>query len=131
MATQRDHGPSLGDLFAELSQQMTTLVRQEIALAKTETTHKIARVGKDVGFLAAGAAVLYAGLLGIGAGIILLLALVMPAWIAALLVGVIVAAVGGFLVQHGRTALTQTDLTPHQTVETLKENAEWAKQQTR
>lgn len=106
-------------------------MRQEIALAKTETTHKVARVGKNVGMLAAGAAVLYAGLLGIGAAIILLLANVMPAWVSALIVGVVVAAIGGFLVQRGRAALTHEDLTPHETVETLKENAEWAKEQTR
>jgi hypothetical protein len=123
--------PSLGELFSELSRQLTTLVRQEITLAKTETSHKVARVGKDVGMLAVGAAVLYAGLLGIGAAIILLLAHVMPAWVSALIVGVVVAAVGGFLVQRGREALTNEDLTPRQTVESLKENAAWAKEQTR
>jgi hypothetical protein len=123
--------PSLGELFSELSRQLTTLVRQEITLAKTETSHKVARVGKDVGMLAVGAAVLYAGLLGIGAAIILLLAHVMPAWVSALIVGVVVAAVGGFLVQRGRQALTNEDLTPRQTVESLKENAAWAKEQTR
>jgi hypothetical protein len=123
--------PSLGELFSELSRQLTTLVRQEITLAKTETSHKVARVGKDVGMLAVGAAVLYAGLLGIGAAIILLLAQVMPAWVSALIVGVVVAAVGGFLVQRGREALTNEDLTPRQTVESLKENAAWAKEQTR
>jgi len=123
--------PSLGELFSELSRQITTLVRQEIALAKTETTHKVARVGKDVGMLAVGAAVLYAGLLAIGAAVILLLNYVLPAWVAALIVGLVVAAIGGFLVQRGRAALTSEDLTPRQTVESLKENAEWAKEQTR
>jgi len=121
---------SLGELFAALTSQLTTLVRQEIALAKAETTTKMVRVGKDVGFLVAGGAVLYAGLLAIIAAIILLLDQWIPAWVSALVVGLVVAAVGGYLVQRGRTSLMHEDLTPHQTVETLKENAQWAKEQT-
>jgi len=125
--------PSLGELFTELSRQMTALVSQEMTLAKTEMTHKAARVGKDVGFLAVGGAVLYAGLLAIMAAVILLLDAIipMPLWLSALIVGVVIAGVGYALVQKGRTALAQEDLTPRQTVETLKESAEWAKEQTR
>jgi len=122
---------SLGELFAELSRESTTLVRQEIALAKAEMTQKATRVGKDVGFLVAGGAVLYAGFLGIMAAVILLLALFLPDWLAALIVGVAIAAVGGVLVQKGRQALTREDLAPRQTLETLKEDVEWAKEQTK
>ena len=52
---------SLGELFSELAQETSTLVRQEVQLAKTEMGQKASRVGKDVGFLAAGGAVAYAG----------------------------------------------------------------------
>lgn len=121
---------SLGELFAALTGQITSLVRQEIQLAKAETTTKVVRIGKDIGILVAGAAVLYAGLLAIVAALIILLDHWIPAWISALVVGVIVAAVGGYLVQRGRTNLAHEDLTPHQTVESLKENAQWAKEQT-
>ena len=122
---------SLGELFAELSRETTTLMRQELALATTEMTHKASRVGEDIAFLAVGAAVVYAGLLAIIAAVIILLATVLPDWVAALLVGLVVVVVGYFLLQKGREALAREDLTPRQTIGTLRENAEWAKDQTK
>ena len=121
---------SLGELFSELSQETTTLVRQEMNLAKAEMSQKASRVGKDVGFLAAGGAVAYAGLLAIIAGVIALLGLIIPLWLSALLVGLVVAGVGYFLVRRGLDALKQEDLAPRETIETLKEDKEWAKDQT-
>jgi hypothetical protein len=121
---------SLGELFSELSQETTTLIRQEVNLAKTEMSQKASRVGKDVGFMAAGGAVAYAGLLAILAGVIALLGLVIPLWLSALLVGLVVAAIGYFLVKRGLDALKQEDLAPRETIETLKEDKEWAKDQT-
>jgi len=122
---------SLGELFAELSRETSTLVRKEVELAKTEVTQKATRMGRDVGMLAAGGAVVYAGLFFILAAVALgLMALGLPGWLAALLVGVVVAGIGYFLIQKGRDALKRVNLAPQQTVETLKEDAEWAKQQT-
>ena len=121
---------SLGELFSELSQETTMLVRQEMNLAKAEMSQKASRVGKDVGFMAAGGAVAYAGLLAIVAGLIALVGLVIPLWLSALLVGLVVAAIGYFLVKRGLDALKQEDLAPRQTIETLKEDKEWAKDQT-
>jgi hypothetical protein len=123
--------PSLGQLFADLSQQMTTLVRQEVALATTETGQKLARVGRDIGFLALGGAVAYAGFLAIVAALVLLLAALVPGWLAALIVGVVVGAIGYVLVQKGLAALKREDLAPRQTIDTLKEDIAWAKDQTR
>jgi len=130
MQQSRDNA-SLGDLLADLSRQTTTLVRQEIALATTEMTHKATRVGRDIGFLAVGALILYAGLLALMAAAILGVSAFIPSWIAALLVGLVVVGIGIVLVQKGRDALTHEDLAPRQTMETIKENAEWAKEQTR
>lgn len=122
---------SLGDLFAELARETSLLVRQEVELAKTEMTQKATRVGKDLGLLVVGGAVAYAGFLALLAALIGGLArLGLPWWLAALLVGVVVAGVGYFLVQQGRNALQRIDLAPQQTVETLKEDAAWAKEQT-
>jgi xanthine/uracil permease len=129
MAQSREER-SLGELFTELSRQTSTLVRQEVALAKTEMSQKASRVGKDVGMLAAAGAVAYAGFLAILAGIILLLARPLPDWLAALIVGVVVVAIGYVLLQRGRAALKETDMAPRQTIDTLKEDAEWAKRQT-
>jgi len=122
---------SLGELFSELAQETSTLVRQEVQLASTEMGHKASRVGKDVGFLAAGGAVAYAGLLAILAGVIVLLGQVIPMWLSALLIGLVVAGVGYFLVRRGLDALKREDLAPRQTIETLKEDQQWAKDQTR
>ncbi len=122
---------SLGELFSELAQETTTLVRHEVNLAKVEISDKASRASKHVGFLAAGGAVAYAGLLAILAGVIALLNAVMPLWLAALLVGLVVAAVGYFLVRRSLDALKREDFAPRQTMETLKEDQRWAKDQTR
>ncbi len=129
--TQQQDNRSLGELFGDLAQNTGTLVRQEVELAKTEMTQKATRVGKDIGFLLAGGAVAYAGFLAILAAIAIGLGqLGVPWWIAALLVGLVVAGVGGFLVMRGLSALRQETAVPQQTIETLKEDAEWAKAKT-
>jgi hypothetical protein len=119
----------LGDLFSDLATDMSNLVRQEVALAKIEITQKAKHVGKNVGYLVIGGAVAYAAMLAIVAAIILLLTRVMPHWGAALLVGVVVGAIGWLLIGKATAALQQTDLTPRETVETLKEDATWMKEQ--
>jgi len=119
----------LGDLFGDLATEMSNLVRQEVALAKVEVTQKAKYVGRNVGYLVVGGAVAYAALLAILAAIIMLLARVMPNWGATLIVGVVVGAISWMLIGKALMALQQTDLTPRETVETLKEDATWMKQQ--
>ncbi len=123
---------SVGELLGDLLHETTTLVRQEITLAKNEMTQKAAQAGKDAAALAIGGAVAYAGLLAIVAAVILLLvhANVTP-WVAALLVGIIVVAIGGAMVMKGLKALKHSDMAPRQTIDTLKEDAQWAKNQTK
>lgn len=123
---------SLGDLLAELMRETASLVRQEVQLATTELTQKASRVGKDLGALVIGGAVIYAGfLLILAAATIFLAGLGLPLWVAALLVGLVVAVVGYFLVQRGLAALRREDLTPRQTMETLQEDTQWVKEQMR
>jgi hypothetical protein len=120
---------SLGDLFSELASETSTLVRQEVALAQTELTQKATKVGKNVGFLVVGGAVGYAALLAIIAAVIIGLANFIPAWASALIVGAVVGIVAYLLISSALTALKKTDLTPRETVETLKEDAQWLKNQ--
>ena len=120
---------SLGDLFSELAAETGTLVRQEVALAQTELTQKATKVGKNVGFLAVGGAVGYAALLAVLAAAIIGLANFVPAWAAALIVGAVVGIAAFLLVSSALKSLKETDLAPRQTVETLKEDAEWLKNQ--
>ena len=122
---------SLGELFSELAQETTTLVRQEVNLAKVEMSQKASHAGKQVGVLAAGGAVAYAGLLAMLAGVIALLNTFMPLWASALLVGIVVAVVGYLLVRRALDALKREDFAPRQTMETIKEDQQWAKDQMR
>jgi len=129
MAQNRKDNLSLGELFGELVTEMTTLIRQEMRLAQIELSDKASRVGKNVGFLAAGGAVAYAGFLAIIAAVILFLGDYMPMWVSALIVGLVVAGIGYMLVQKGLTALKNTDLAPRQTIQSLQEDGAWAKEQ--
>lgn len=129
MQTRRDDR-SLGELFGDLVQDMGILVRQEVNLATTELTFKATRVGRELAMLAVGGLVAYAGLLALVATVIIALATAGLAWwLASLIVGLIVAAVGALLVQRGVAALKRVDLAPSQTMQTLKEDTQWAKEQ--
>jgi putative superfamily III holin-X len=121
---------SIGELFGEFSQDMTLLVRQEIRLARTELGEKAGAVSKRLTSVIAGGVVTYIGALALVAGIILLLTQVVgiPAWLSALLVG-IVMAIGGFVtLRAGLRALKTIDPAPRRTVETLKDDVRWAKE---
>ncbi len=122
---------SIGELIAELSRETATLVRNEIQLAKAEMSQKASRVGKNVGFLVVGGLVAYTGLLALVAAVILVLGLVIPYWLSAAIVGLVIVAVGAILVVKGANALRQEDPAPRETVETLKEDKEWLKDQKR
>jgi len=129
MQERRDER-SLGELFGDLARETSTLVRQEVQLAKTEMTQKATEVGKDIGFLAVGGLVAYAGLLALIATLIIILGTAgLPWWLAALIVTIVVLAIGGILVQRGLAALKQQSMAPEQTIQTLKEDRQWAKEQ--
>jgi hypothetical protein len=120
----------IGDLVKQLAGQTSTLVRQEIDLAKAEMSEKASVAGKGAGLIG-GAAVV--GLLAAGAltaFLILLLSEAMDAWLAALIVSVVMAAVAAALGLAGRNRVrAATPPVPEQTVETVKEDVEWAKNQ--
>jgi hypothetical protein len=123
---------SLGQMFADLSREARTLIQQEIQLAKTELTEKASRMTKGAAFLVGGGLLAYGGLLAIVAAVVLaLIAIGLPAWAAALLGGIVVAGCGYLLIRAGLTALRAQDLTPRETIETLKEDAQWLRSQTR
>jgi predicted phage tail protein len=128
---QRTEDRSLGELLGDLARETGLLVRNEVALAKAEMSQKASHVGRHAGIIGAGGALAYAGLLAIVAGIIVLLDTWLPLWGAALLVGIILAAIGGAMAMNGVNGLKKENFAPEQTIETLKEDVEWAKQQTR
>ena len=120
-----------GELVRTLSDQVSTLVRQEVALAKAELAEKGRKAGLGAGMLA-GAAL--AGLLMLGAltaSLIIALALVLPAWAAAVIVTAFWGAVAGLLALQGRNKLRAMGKpVPEKTVETVKEDVQWLKDRT-
>ena len=122
---------SLGDLVTELARETNTLVSKEVQLAKVELSQKAAHVGKSAGVIGAGAVLAHVGLTLVAAAIAVALSAVLPLWLSALLVGGALLAVGGVMAKGGLAALKHIDPVPRQTVETLKEDARWAKEQVR
>jgi len=121
---------SLGELFGDLARDMGVLVRQEVGLATSEMTHTASRAAAHVALIAVGGLIAYAGFLALLSAVIVgLVAAGLGWWQAALLVGVLVALVGGVLVRRGLSALQRADLAPHETIQTLKEDTQWAKDQ--
>lgn len=112
----------------ELSTQTSTLVRQELELAKLELTEKGKRAGLGVGmFGGAGVVGLYAAG-ALTACLVLLLATAVTGWLAALIVAVVYGAVAGGLALMGRTKVRQAGPpVPEQATESVKEDVQWTK----
>lgn len=121
----------VAELLKQLANETTTLVRQELDLARAEMREKAGKAGAGAGMWgAAGAAALLA-LGALTAFLILALDGVMPNWLAALIVGIAYAAIAGFLYLRGKQRVEEAGSpVPEQTVETLKEDAQWAKHPT-
>ena len=123
---------SLGELLKQLSQETTQLVHQELELAKAELQQKGKQAGAGAGMFGGAGAIGLAALGALTACFILALNAVMPAWLAALLVAVVYGIVAFVLVKQGQAKLKQaTPPVPEQTIETVKEDVEWAKTQMR
>lgn len=122
---------TLGDIIQNIASNLQEIVRAEIRLARTELTERGRRMSKAAALFGGGLVLLgLAGLLLV-VTIIAALALVMPVWAAALLVAVAFGAVGGGMAMVGRERIRQTNLRPDETIESVKEDVEWLKQQTR
>jgi uncharacterized membrane protein len=129
---------SIGELFGQLSQDMTLLVRQEVQLARTEMTEKLSRLTTNLISVGAGGFVAYLGGLALMAALILAirdLANISLAW-SALIVGGILAIVGYVMLQRGLKELKRVELAPRRSVEnikddvqSIKDDVQWAKEQ--
>ncbi|HEY4725546.1 MAG TPA: phage holin family protein [Actinomycetota bacterium] len=123
---------SIGELLKQLSEQTTRLVHQELELAKAELQQKGKQAGAGAGLFGGAGALGLAALGALTACFILALNAIMPAWLAALIVAVVYGAIAAFLALRGRDKVKQaTPLVPEQTIETVKEDVEWAKTQMR
>lgn len=124
--TPRQDDRSLGDLFAELSREMGVLVKKEIELANTELTAKARAAGGHAATVAAGGALAHAGLLVLLAGVVIGLSqLGVEPWLSAVIVALVTLIIGYLLANRGLAHLRRTNVTPTQTIESLKENTTW------
>jgi hypothetical protein len=122
----------LGELLKQLSEQTSRLVHQELELAKAELTQKAKQAGMGAGLFGGAGALGLAALGALTACFILALNAVMPAWLAALIVALVYGAVAAVLAMRGRAKVKQAvPPVPEQTIETVKEDVEWAKTQMR
>jgi hypothetical protein len=122
---------SIGELFGQLTQDMTLLVRQELQLARSEMSEKISRITSNLVSVLAGGFVAYIGALALVAALILglhELADISP-WVSALIVGALLAIAGYVMLNRGLKELKRVDLAPRRTVESLKDDVQWAKEQ--
>jgi len=131
----RDHAEevsetSVGELIGNISNDLSTLFRQEVELAKAELKQEATKAGKAAGMLGAAAFAGYLVVVLLSFALVAALSNVMDWGWAALIVAVIWAVVGAVLFVNGRKKLKTVDPTPRRTVETLKEDAQWLKNPT-
>jgi len=126
--------PGIASLLKELRDETTTLLRQEVLLAKTEMSDKAAKAGRNVSYIAAGGVVLLAALLCFlaaaahGLAVLFVRGGLEPEnaiWLSWLIVGGAVAVVGGVLLSKGISALSNMTPVPHESMQSLKEDKQW------
>jgi hypothetical protein len=121
---------SVGELIAELATDVSRLFRQEVELAKVELRAEAVKAGKAGGMLAAAGFAGYMVAVLVTLAVVAALAEVMPPGWAAVIVAVIWAIVGAVLYTVGRRRMATVSPVPEQTVETIKEDARWLRNQT-
>jgi uncharacterized membrane protein YqjE len=136
MADMNGHGEArerpVAELLRELSEQTTTLVRQELQLARAELTQKGKRAGVGLGMFGGTGLFALMALGALTACLILALDEAMAGWLAALVVAVVYAAIAGILAIVGKREVERaTPPVPEQAVESVKEDIEWTKQRAR
>lgn len=122
----RSQARTVGELVNELADEGRTLLRQELALFRTEMSDKVKEAGKQTSYIGAGGVLGLVGLEILLAAVVLALGLVLPLWAAALIVGAVVALGAGTLALYGRAQLRRLDPRPTQTLLSLEENKTWA-----
>ena len=118
----------LAELIKQLSEQSSRLARQEVELAKAELAYKGKRAGIGAGMFGGAGVFGFYGLGALIAAAILILATAITAWLAALIIAVVLAAIAGILALQGKSKVQQaTPPVPEEATESVKEDVQWAK----
>lgn len=118
---------SVGDLVSGIASDLSTLMRQELDLAKAEIRQEASKAGKAAGMLGGAGLAGWMVALFLSFTLLYLLDSAIDAGWAALIVALIWAVIGAVLFVIGRNRLKSVDPTPHRTVETVKEDVQWLK----
>jgi hypothetical protein len=122
---------SLATLLSDVAGETVELVRQELALFKAELQEKLSKAGIGAALVGAGALIAYSGWLFLLLAAVFALALVLPVWAAALIVGALVLGIGGVLALVGKSRMRADALTPERTMRSLREDQAWIKERFR
>jgi hypothetical protein len=137
--TSRDGSESIADLFKDLRDEAVLLVRQEVALAKTEMSEKMARIARNSAYVAAGMMVAFVGLVLILLAAAAALAVVLDdtgareqaPWLAPLIVGAVVVIAGVVAAMKGINTIKNQSLKPQQTIDSITEDKKWIQNKTK
>lgn len=122
--------PPLGDLFRQLAQDSATLVREEVALAKVEMRQNLKSAARDAAMVAVGGGIALVGALVLIAFLVMLVGdLLDEYWLGALIVGALFVIVGGIMAKKSLNQLQDDSMAPEQTIQTLKEDKQWAQRE--
>jgi uncharacterized membrane protein YqjE len=127
--TRDGSSESVGTLISGLIKDIQDLLRGEIQLAKTELKEDASAAGKGIGYLIAGGLIGLIALVFVALAASALLDKWMQTWIAVAIVAVALAVIAAILAMSGKSKLNASNLKPEQTIESLKEDKEWAQQQ--
>lgn len=127
--TVREGTDSLGGIVSGIVEDLQEIVRGEVQLAKTELKEDASQMGRGAGMAIGGAFVGLVGFSFLMLGMTYVLNLWMRMWIAAGIVGIVLILIGLALAMSGKNEIQQANLKPEQTLESLKEDQEWASRQ--
>jgi len=120
---------SLGSLVTGIVEDLQNIVRGEVQLAKTELKEDAGKLGKGAGMLVGGALVGLVGFIFLMLALTYLLNKAMQMWLAAGLVGLALVVIAAILVMVGRNQMSAANLKPQQTIDSVKEDQQWASRQ--
>jgi uncharacterized membrane protein YqjE len=120
---------SLGEIVSDVSEDLSTLIKKELELARTELKQEVSKAGKGAGMLGGAGVAGLLTLVFVSLTLMFLLDNWMPLELAALIVTVIWAIIGAILAARGRSELRRSNPQLPQTQQTLKEDAAWARAQ--
>lgn len=123
--------PSVGELLGSLATTTASLVKQEVRLVTSELSHKSSVAVHAAGMVGLGGAVVHVGVLVLAFAAVFALGTVMPMWLAAVILGAVFTVIGSAVLARGLAKLKHLDLVPRQTLQTLEDDAVWAKEQVR